>query len=264
MMRTRPALTDRQEFPPRRRGYSAAIIVATTAALAAGTFGVLSTANLMSSGIVSQKPALPLASLELKGALARAGLDPEALAAAGVAPEGVTTLVGLARTYLVDHIQDLRDADSDFIVARQEVDRLERAVTGGASDQAAALATARGNLSAAAFSRQDVLDGTYAAATAGLTEGQVALLSRMKTGRAGRWGLPIEFLAATRSEPEQVALRNALANERISSQLGQDPDGADQQVLTLARADAAVAAAKSAVESSKDAVTAAWMAAAGQ
>lgn len=249
-----------------RRGGIAAVVVAAAAVVAIGGFGVLSTTSYLSSKLA--KPAkrvlLSPTAAEYKSALARAGLDPLALTAAGVSAQATATVVGAAKTELATRIDALREADSAYLTAKKQVDELERAVTGGASSQLDALATARAQLATAGTSRQAVLDGLYAVGKAALGESQAAALDSIRAGRAGRWGLPLQYLAATRSEPEAVALRNALANVRIAGQLGREPDSAEAQLVSTASAVGAVAAAKTALDSSLTAVTAAWNTAIGQ
>jgi hypothetical protein len=74
----------------------------------------------------------------------------------------------------------------------------------------------------------------------------------------------LQYLVKARSEADWVALRDALDNERVSLKLGEDPDQASQALLATVRADPAIAAAKTNLDTKLGAVTAAWEAAAVQ
>jgi len=104
------------------------VVVAVTAGVAGTTFALKTSSSLMnakpSNRVVTSPLVAPLTAGELRSVLCRAGLDPQALAVAGVTPEQTTALVVAAKAYLRDAIQGLREADSSFIAARQEVDSL--------------------------------------------------------------------------------------------------------------------------------------------
>lgn len=249
-----------------RTGGVATIVIAAAAVLAVGAFGVLSTSSSLLA--MKTKPAKRLllvpTAAEYKAALSRAGLDPLALTAAGVSAESISTVVGAAKTELASRIDALREADASFLTTKKQVDELQRAVSAGDSSQVEALTTAQTALAAAATSRQTVLAAVYAAGKATVSETQAGILDAIKAGRAGNWGLPLQHLAVTRSEADAVALRNALANVRIAGQTGREPDSTEAQLVSTACAVPAVAAAKTALDSSQSAVMAAWNTAIGQ
>ncbi len=159
--------------------------------------------------------------MQLTGALARAGLAPEPLAAAGVGPESVAALVSAARAAL--HDGELVAADADTRKARADVDRLRRAVsTGAATDQKAALDTALVALATAQARAQTALDAVFTAATPSLTAEQRTALLAIRNNRP--WSLPTRYLAENRAQADWVTLRDALSNQRGVANLGDDPN----------------------------------------
>lgn len=201
----------------------------------------------------------PLDSQELAVTLTRLGLDAPSLAAAGLTGPQTSALVGRVRAYLGDHIQDLRDADSDWAAKRQEVDRLERLIRGGMAthDDKLAYAAAQTALSQSTSARQSVLAAIQSAAGEQVASGPLTTLATMQVNRAS-WDVPTRFLAGTHDEPGWVALRDALANDRISAAMGTDPDPTEHQLLLNAEADSAVAAANTNLNSNQALVVAAW------
>jgi hypothetical protein len=205
---------------------------------------------------------LPPTAQELAVTLDRLGLDAASLTAAGLSPSETTSLVGRVSTDLQSRMQSIRDADREWGAERAEVDRLERLVRSGLSTEQdrAALATANTNLATAAATRQGHFDAVVTAAIDGLSGEQAAALGTMRTNHA-QWDLPTQFLAGSHQEPGWVSLRDALANDRISTAQNTDPDPASHQVIVSALADPNVSAAASNLTSNLADVTAAWNAA---
>ena len=77
------------------------------------------------------------------------------------------------------------------------------------------------------------------------------------------WKQPTEFLTVERTEADWVALRNALANERISADHDEPADADAQLLLALARAHPAVSTAKANLDANFDVISTAWHDAAG-
>lgn len=193
----------------------------------------------------------------------RAGLDADALAAVGVNANGVLSVLQPAADAINNAPSALSTADSAFAAARVETDRLQRLIQSGRGTQedVSAYQTQSAALATATSQRATVLDGYFTAATAGLSSEQRTLLSNLRSNRA--WNLPLEFMVVNREQAEWVALRDALANERISAKLGESPDQTAQASLTTWRAVSAVSTAKSNLDSNRATVRAAWNTAVG-
>lgn len=239
------------------------------AALAALTYAGIASmpspaAPLRPSPLVSPLPAEPepLKDQELAIALSRLGLEAHALAAAGLSDSQTTALVGRVRAHLSEHIQDLRDADQNWASKRAEVDRLERKIRSGKSapGDLALLSTARTELAAAATQRQEVLDAVSSAAGVNLGSSPLVTLGTIKTNRA-TWDLPVQYLTQSRELGDWVALRDALANDRISTARGEEPDPQAHQLLLGVQAQPEVASAASNLQSNLALVSSAWNAA---
>jgi hypothetical protein len=173
---------------------------------------------------------------ELKAALARCGLGPKVLTAAGVSAQSTTTLVGNVRQYLTDHPDDLGTADADFFAAQGTYDQLLRAVQQGQSSEndRTAFRTAPATLAAAQSARDSALAAVRTAAMANLSQDQQAAINTIRAN-AGR-SLPVQYLAVTRSEADWVALRDALSNDRQATSDSVDPDATCHQRLLNANA----------------------------
>lgn len=243
-----------------------AIAIAGAAALGALTYsGIASLAPAVAPAPAAPRVSLlpaeiePLTDQELAAALTRLRLDAQSLAATGFSEAQTTALVGRVRTHLTEHIQELRDADSSWAQKRRERDRLEGKIRSGTQAQGdiERLATARAELASATLARQEVLDAILSAAGSQVGGPALATLSTLRANAAS-WDVPVQYLAATRTEPEWMALRGALAHDRISTKLGEEPDPAVRQLLLGVQSEPAIAAATSNLSSNLPLVTAAW------
>jgi hypothetical protein len=199
----------------------------------------------------------PLTTFEVATTLSAAGLDAQSLAAAGLSGPEATSLLSRARSHLQEHIQTLRDADSARAASQASYDALRRRVESGLASEAdlSNLATAASALGSAQASRQSALDALSSDATSQLDPAKVIRLATLR-GNHG-WEVPIQYRAANRSQPDWVALRDALANDRIAARRGEDPDPAAHQLLLDAQANANVSAAASSLQNLPD-LQAAW------
>lgn len=170
-------------------------------------------------------------STQLGVALYQAGLDPEALAAAGVQAAQVPTFIAEADTVLTNRLDQLILAQQDHAQAQRQVQQLRRAIRAGVAEEGAvaALATAESNAATAQATLDSIEDELFAVATNHLESNQISLLGTIQSNR--RWHLPIQYAVRDRTEPEWVALRNALANVRISNQAGEEPDPASSALV---------------------------------
>ncbi|MCI0676139.1 MAG: hypothetical protein L0Y42_10245 [Phycisphaerales bacterium] len=203
----------------------------------------------------AQSPPTPQA---LSLAATRVSLTSAALTAAGVSATEASNAVNDVQAYMTENPTVFSSADAAIATARPEHDRLQRLIQGGTHAPAdlAAFGTAVTNLNNALAQRETAVNSAWAAGTADLSTAKKAILTKIRTNES--WGLPIEFLTVERTEAQWVALRNALANERISAQSGESPDPDAQTLLTQARSDATVSAATANLGANLAGVTAAW------
>jgi len=206
----------------------------------------------------------PTPPADFPSTLIRAGLDPKALAAAGVSSSSVSSVLSAAATQINASPTALSSADDALATARTQVDHLTSLIQSGhgTQDDITALATANSNLATATSQRQAALDAIFSSATANLTDGQKTALSKIRSNRS--WDLSLEFLVVDRDESQWVQVRDALANERIAVSLPDSLNQTAQSNLATWRADPAVAAAKSSLDANLSAVTGSWNSAAGQ
>jgi hypothetical protein len=194
--------------------------------------------------------------LQLKVALVRAGLSPEALTAAGVSTQSLSGIATAAKDILSS--QPLAPFDSAVGEARAAHDARQRKIQSGLASQeeisgyaqlVQTLATVESNRAAA-------IAAVFNAATANLTTQQRALLTTIE-GNKG-WHLPTEFLTVNRTEAEWVELRDALTNERVCAKNGEAPNAACQTLLATKRANATVAASKAALDANLSSMSSTW------
>ncbi|MCL4743430.1 MAG: hypothetical protein KJZ54_14635 [Phycisphaerales bacterium] len=235
-------------------------------ALIAG--GALLLASLGSSGVLflprhTAEPRPPTA-VELAAALHRVGLAPERLAAAGLTVVETTALVQNAAAHLDgERFLALQQAEAASRDAGRDVQRLERLARSGRATEndLGDLATARAALAAAETALNAALGALSDAAADGLAGPKAARLATLRANAV--WDLPVQYLAAPRGEAEWVALRDALANLRISARLGEDPHQGCSTLVAQCDADSGVANAKAALDANLAAVESAFNAAAG-
>lgn len=213
-------------------------------------------------------PALTNAELSL--ALYQVGLDPEALAAAGLSANQTAVLVGAARTYLTDHIGSLRSDEAALDSASAERDRLGFLVQTGraTADDRTAYATTLASASSAQAAFQADLDAVFTAATSGLGSDTTTLLSTIQASRQ-TWHLAavggrVQYLVAQRSASDWVSLRDALDNARVTARTGEDPDPTLASLLSGVNASSPVSTANANLQANLAAVQSAWTSAVGQ
>ena len=141
---------------------------------------------------------------------------------------------------------------------------LQRRVRSGlASEQEVTdVQLARQDLDDARADQQAILDDIFLVGTANLPSAQRLRLAKIRS-QGTTWNMPVEYLVVDRSEQQWVRLREALANERISAELEEDPDATDQAHLASVRDDTDVSAAMTALETRLPEVRAAWEGAIG-
>jgi hypothetical protein len=209
----------------------------------------------------AQAPSIPA---DFRSTLIRAGLDSAALAAAGVSANSVSSVLQAVATSINNDPTRLSSADTSYASARRDVDRLRALIESGKASQedVSAYQSASSSLATATAARTAALDAYFTAGAGILSEGQRSTLTTIRANRAHE--LPIEFLVVNRSQEEWVDLRDALANERIETEIGEEPDAGDQAALATWRAVNAVASAKSSSDANLATVASSWNAASSE
>lgn len=207
---------------------------------------------------------VPPPPVDLDVMLLRASLGPRELAAGGITPGSVQSLVSAASAYVVEHPSDLATADAAYAAAKVVVDRLQRLIQSGRGSEQDVLAfqAQSAALASATTQRDAALTAIFNSMTQGVTGEQRLALTTVRAQRDG-WLIPTEYLVIDVSQQDYVELRSALANERYSLENEVDVDPAALQLLTTVRANPTVATARTGIEANLASITAAWNAAAG-
>jgi hypothetical protein len=139
-------------------------------------------------------------------------------------------------------------------------DRLERDIAAGtaAGEEIAAFPGANQQAIDAEVAIGTALADLHAQACADLPHGTRSALLAIRVNRGSWPSLPAAHLVVERSEPEWLALREALATARIAAARDADVDDAATQAIADAEAGAAVQAALAGVAINGAAVEAAW------
>jgi len=200
---------------------------------------------------------------DFQSKLIMASLDPRSLAAAGLAQESILPTLQAAADRMNAAPSALESAGSSCATARVAVDALATKIQSGKASQeeVASYPAAKAALESAAAARQTVLDGYFSNAIANLTLNQRTALANIRANKS--WELPVEYLVVNRTEQEWVALRDALANERIAVDLPETLSESAVSLLATVRADSAVSTARTNIQSALASITSAWNTAAG-
>ena len=193
-------------------------------------------------------------------ALRRAGIEPDALAAAGVGTTGLGSLITRADAWFVENGEALRQSDAALGEARVLRDQLQRLVRSGLAEpeDVVALAQAKATHDAARIARDAVLHALFVAATEGMEGPRVATLAQIHDN--ANWKPPVHFLVEDRETATWLQLRDSLAHERIAPRFEEDPDPEVVAFLTAMRARQAVAQAHANYEAFHAALLASWQA----
>ena len=177
--------------------------------------------------------------------LTRLGLDPEALAAAGVTAAQVPPIIAVVRLAVESGQDGIAALDAQRGAARAERDLLEREIVAGTAGagSVAAFPVAAGQAIDAETALETALGSLHAEACGGLPAEVRAALLAIRTNRRTWPSLPAAHLVVERSEPQWLALRDALAAARIAGAGGVQADDDATQVIAAAEADVAVQAA---------------------
>ncbi len=199
----------------------------------------------------------PLSATDLTDALLRTGFDAKALTAVGLAANNVTAFVAAFRDAYVNQAAGIDAADAAMDSARVSSDALRRKIESGkgSAEDVSAYQTQLSALATAKSSRDSAFASARSPAEALLSQTQVAQLGRIRANKT--WELPEEFLLVDRSEAQWVALRDALANEKISPRYGEETAPAHAATLSAARSNNDVSMAKTRLDSNLTGVQAA-------
>ncbi len=194
------------------------------------------------------------------GVLLRVGLSAEALAAAGTTGSQVPSLVAAVES--AHDPSTLASRDQAYADARVNRDRLARLVQSGLGSQAdvTALVQAETDLQTATSARESYLAGLRSAGLATVAATASASVQRIHANSS--WGFPVHYLVSDRSEPDWVALRDALATKRISEQYGEPFYPEAQVYLAAVDLEPEIALAKVNFDTNIVAVQTAWNSAA--
>lgn len=200
--------------------------------------------------------------LSLATAMTQCGFGPSELAAAGVEPNSVGSIVTAARMAIIENNLDFAAVGQSLASARQAAEKLEAAVRSGdgSIETLASLAAARTTLSNA-DAQLSSARATVRAAVATVVSEEVS--NKLATIQSSSKDLPLKFRLVNRSEASRTALRSALANQRIASACGDTPHQGCSQMIATAGSDAAVADADVSLATHGAAATAAWKQAVG-
>lgn len=235
----------------------AAALVAVAGLVSAGWY-MLPRAAVTATLLASQNSDRVVVSFS--AALVRAGLEPESLAAAGLTEQQAATALAALKTYFTNNAYSFTAAASNLATHTQTVNSLTRKVQAGVATEQdlAALASAKSSLTSAQSAQASLMTSFRAAAN--LSQGQLAVIDTIRANRS--WGLPVQYLTVNREESDWVALRNALANERIADKLGAEPDQDARNLVLSANAHQTVAAAVINIGANGGLIRNAWVVAA--
>ena len=200
------------------------------------------------TAIASTAPAAaafaPPTSTETLNAMLLAGLDASSICAVGVAPQGMAAFAAEFRDDFAQHGVELTQAELRLADSQTASDALRRRIQSGkgTAEDMTAYQAAMAQLEAARGARSAALAACRAGAEATLSQDQRAQLGRIRANR--QWELPTEFLLVDRTETQWVALRDALANEKIAPRYGDQTAPEHVAVLATACAHADVASAR--------------------
>ena len=194
----------------------------------------------------------------LSVALCRLELTPEHLASVGATQLQVVELAGAVQSFLATQSPSISDHDQLVGQARVECDVVRHKIQEGRASpgEIAGFSGLEQALAAASTARDAAVSALFVAGIAEFSATQRATLTAIRAN--AHWKLPTEFLVVERTEAEWVALRNALANERTAARNEETPNQQCQALLGTARANPAVAAAKTALDANLAVVKQSW------
>lgn len=187
-----------------------------------------------------------------------AGLSPECMCVSGIEHTGVSVVVSRATTEIERIGTELRAAESNLMATQRQLQSLQRVIRSGTAtdEQKASLSTVTAAASLAESSWDSLLTQIYAAGVEDLAS-EVRESVEIVNANAD-WKLPHPYARVARTEREWVALRNALAAERIATKRGEELDRDFETLLLQVRAEAATAEALNWAATRDDAIQTAF------
>ncbi|MCI0630289.1 MAG: hypothetical protein L0Y44_06495 [Phycisphaerales bacterium] len=219
-----------------------------------GTFLVVSNEKAARALLPQSGPTVS----ELTAVLIRTGLEPKALATAGVSPSAAATVVDNVLAYLVDNPGPLQSADLALAQAQNVCEELERVIQAGiaTAQQLTDFNSAKGLRAQAQTDQANALQSVFAAGTANLSTSQKNILANVRAN--AKWELPVAYRTVERTEAQWVQLRDALDHERIALSDDTPVDADVQTLLSQVRSDSTVAMSISNLAVNLASVTSAW------
>lgn len=199
------------------------------------------------TAIASTTEAAAVTKIDVKQWLSIAGIDSESLTAAGVSPGSVAGVLAHAKSYLNDHLDELRAAQRAAAVA---ADKASKPPAEGTTAE-----SLRAEADAARAAKDAAVDAFFTATLADQSQNTRQSIATLNANRSR--GVPTKYLVVNRTEDQWAALRNALAALRTSTGEGDSASNA-QSVIQAADSDPAVVAADQALSTQLPSVTAAW------
>lgn len=193
---------------------------------------------------------------ELLSQLRASGLNPEALAAAGLSDQQVIAVVTAADAALASDLTGHRDRAARLITARQNHERARRAVQRGDESSLQTLQSAATELASVTQAVAGANASFFSSATTVLSSSKRGQIESMRGAAA--LDLPPAYGATAVEQSNAVTLREALAAERIASVSGTQLDATSAATLAAARADPAVEGAIDAASSRGSSVAQAY------
>lgn len=239
-----------------RRGSALPILLTAGSIIAILVFG---SASFIPLSAPSNEPS-PAGAMLLT---ARIGLDPDALAAAGVNAQQIPGIVAEAKSTWQEIGNDLDAKDAAVRTATQTIESIEkdRAAGKAAPEAAATLAAARTSLQTAVTQRDALLQSAFNTITENLSIDQIGLLRTIQTNRG--WHVPVQFMTVNRSKAQWLLLQNggAPAHDREHPRLPSSSSpivSANANAMTSASEHPAVMTAKANIDLNKGAIESAW------
>lgn len=210
------------------------------------------------AGTGGSEPPPPAVVTRLGGDLSRAGLSATALTAAGASSAEIATVVSDANDAIEASPTTVQQYDAAYQAARRSYDALRRKVRSGlaSAQEVTECQNCKTSLQQAESNRDSMLDTIFEAGTQSLTAAQQTALANIRANRI--WELATEYLVVNRSQPEWVALGDALAVKRIAEKESQSVPPLSAALLAKEDADPAIAAARTNISTYLAPVQTAW------
>ena len=193
-------------------------------------------------------------------ALWRSGLTPDALASAGLTTGQAATVVTAMAEAISGAPSILDSIDFEVGTARAIAEPLGSRVAAGIASETekAAWQSAKQAFATADAARESLLASLRESATASLSVAERAAVQSIRDTSEVWRSIPAPYRVVARSEADFLALREALAQERIALKTGQAIPVAAAERLAAVRSEPAIAIALAGWQSNALAIELAW------